>query len=69
MYCALCIPDTSSPHMLGQCTHTGISEAKKRVAKQRIMSRVSEAYGRMLLLNGLFQADGHPGNILVLPGM
>ncbi len=48
--------------------YPGISEAKKRVAKRRIMSSVSEAYGRMLLLNGLFQADGHPGNILVLPG-
>ena len=34
-----------------------------------IMSHVSEAYGRMLLLDGLFQADGHPGNILVLRGV
>jgi predicted unusual protein kinase regulating ubiquinone biosynthesis (AarF/ABC1/UbiB family) len=30
--------------------------------------RVSEAYGRMILGEGLFQADGHPGNILVRPG-
>ena len=30
--------------------------------------QVSEAYGRMMLLDGLFQADGHPGNILVMKG-
>ena len=34
----------------------------------RILSRVSEAYGRMMLYEGLFQADGHPGNILVMKG-
>ena len=38
------------------------------MAARRILSRVSEAYGRMLLLDGLFQADGHPGNILVMKG-
>lgn len=32
-----------------------------------ILSHVSEAYGRMILGEGLFQADGHPGNILVQP--
>ena len=45
-----------------------LSEATKRLAARRILSRVSEAYGRMLLLDGLFQADGHPGNILVMKG-
>jgi len=44
------------------------SERERRLASRRILSRVSEAYGRMLLNKGLFQADGHPGNILVLPG-
>ena len=29
---------------------------------------VSEAYGRMILGEGLFQADGHPGNILLMKG-
>ncbi|KAL4431977.1 hypothetical protein ABPG77_000244 [Micractinium sp. CCAP 211/92] len=49
--------------------HTqNLSEATKRLAAKRILSRVSEAYGRMLLLDGLFQADGHPGNILVMKG-
>lgn len=43
-----------------------LSEATKRMAARRILSRVSEAYGRMVLLDGLFQADGHPGNILVM---
>lgn len=32
----------------------------------QIMNRVGEAYGRMMLETGLFQADGHPGNILVM---
>lgn len=49
--------------------HTqNLSEAVKRLAAKRILSRVSEAYGRMLLLDGLFQADGHPGNIIVMKG-
>ena len=30
--------------------------------------RISEAYGRMILGEGLFQADGHPGNILLQKG-
>ena len=30
-----------------------------------ILSNLSEAYGRMILGEGLFQADGHPGNVLV----
>lgn len=33
----------------------------------QIISRVSEAYGQMMLSTGLFHADAHPGNILVLP--
>ncbi|KAK9811448.1 hypothetical protein WJX72_004052 [[Myrmecia] bisecta] len=45
-----------------------LSPAQQRLAKRRILGRVSEAYGRMLLLEGLFQADGHPGNILVMKG-
>ena len=45
-----------------------LSEATKQLAAKRILGRVSEAYGRMLLLDGLFQADGHPGNILVMKG-
>lgn len=45
-----------------------LSEATKKIAAHRILSRVSEAYGRMVLMDGLFQADGHPGNILVMKG-
>lgn len=29
---------------------------------------VAEAYGHQIVVDGLFQADPHPGNILVLPG-
>ena len=45
-----------------------LSEATRRLAARTILSKVSEAYGRMILLDGLFQADGHPGNILVMKG-
>jgi aarF domain-containing kinase len=34
----------------------------------QIISRLSEAYGHMMLKTGLFHADAHPGNVLVLPG-
>ncbi|CAD7702937.1 unnamed protein product [Ostreobium quekettii] len=51
-----------------QSRTAGLSLRKQRIAKRRILSRVSEAYGRMILIDGLFQADGHPGNILVLEG-
>jgi ABC1 atypical kinase-like domain len=34
----------------------------------QVLTRASEAYGRMILDKGLFQADGHPGNILVMKG-
>ena len=45
-----------------------LSESLRRKAARRILDRVAEAYGRMMLLDGLFQADGHPGNILVMKG-
>eukprot|EP00879_Flechtneria_rotunda_P019841 GHRR01020855.1.p1 GENE.GHRR01020855.1~~GHRR01020855.1.p1 ORF type:complete len:296 (+),score=106.59 GHRR01020855.1:572-1459(+) len=44
-----------------------LSEWKRRKAARHILARVSEAYGLMILGEGLFQADGHPGNILVQP--
>lgn len=37
-------------------------------AARLILSQVSHAYGLMILGEGLFQADGHPGNILVQQG-
>ena len=46
-----------------------LSAVQKRLAKRRVFSRIAEAYGRMMLLEGLFNADGHPGNILVMQGV
>ena len=46
-----------------------LSHKKRKMAMDRILHRVAEAYGRQLLYGGLFQADGHPGNILVMKGM
>ena len=54
--------------MKDQTKFQNLSEATKRLAARQILSKVSEAYGRMILLDGLFQADGHPGNILVMKG-
>ncbi|EIE21462.1 ABC1-domain-containing protein [Coccomyxa subellipsoidea C-169] len=46
----------------------GLSQRKKKAAAKRIMERVAEAFGTMMLETGLFQADAHPGNILVMKG-
>ena len=54
--------------MKDQVAFQNLSEATKRLAARQILSKVTEAYGRMILLDGLFQADGHPGNILVMKG-
>lgn len=43
----------------------GLSARRRAMAQRLILSRVSEAYGRMIFGEGLFQADGHPGNILI----
>jgi len=48
--------------------HAQLSEKERRVASKRILTRLSEAYGRMIIVDGVFQADGHPGNILVMGG-
>ena len=45
-----------------------VSKWKRERGKQRILERVTAAYGHMLLVDGLFQADAHPGNILVQQG-
>ncbi|KAG2436133.1 hypothetical protein HYH02_011642 [Chlamydomonas schloesseri] len=42
-----------------------LSPLQRDMAKRLILTRVSEAYGRMIFGEGLFQADGHPGNILI----
>lgn len=33
-----------------------------------IAQRLADAFGHQILIDGVFQADPHPGNILVLPG-
>ena len=39
----------------------GLSALKRKAAAKLILQRVSEAYGEMMLTEGLFQADAHPG--------
>ncbi|KAK9867341.1 hypothetical protein WJX84_005086 [Apatococcus fuscideae] len=41
--------------------------AEQQLGKKLILERISEAYGRMILLEGLFHADCHPGNLMILP--
>lgn len=45
-----------------------VSRRKRQIAKRRILSNICEAYGKQILETGLFQADAHPGNILVRKG-
>lgn len=52
---------------LGENTKN-LSKRKQQRAKLRILERLCMAYGKMILDTGLFQADGHPGNILVQQG-
>ena len=40
----------------------------RRAAAKKVLARVCRAYGRMILGEGLFQADSHPGNIFVRRG-
>jgi predicted unusual protein kinase regulating ubiquinone biosynthesis (AarF/ABC1/UbiB family) len=54
--------------MKDQVAFQNLSEATKRMAAKRILSRVAEAYGRMILINATFQADAHPGNLMVMKG-
>ena len=37
------------------------SEEQLRFGRRLVFGRIMEAYGRMLLQTGLFQADVHPG--------
>lgn len=39
--------------------------AVRALFARKLLKKVAEAYGRMLLIKGLFQADCHPGNILI----
>ena len=42
-----------------------VPAAVKALFARKLLKKVAEAYGRMLLVKGLFQADCHPGNILI----
>jgi aarF domain-containing kinase len=39
--------------------------AVARMAKRNILRDLSSAYGQMILRDGFFQADPHPGNVLI----
>ncbi|CAG9460985.1 unnamed protein product [Pedinophyceae sp. YPF-701] len=45
-----------------------LSKMQRQAAARLLLDRLSDAYGHMILGSGLFQADCHPGNILVMEG-
>jgi len=46
----------------------GMSPRVRKIAQTRLLHRIADAYGMMIIKTGLFQADAHPGNLLVLAG-
>ncbi len=44
-----------------------LAEDRSKLDGPRVAKMITEAYGHQILIDGLFQADPHPGNILVLP--
>lgn len=64
--CVACSNPVPVPHITPHdltCTHMPPLQAARH-----ILAQVSQAYGLMILGEGLFQADGHPGNIMVQKG-
>ncbi|MFN0094213.1 MAG: ABC1 kinase family protein [Dehalococcoidia bacterium] len=72
------LPEVVASHSAGKVLVTTFLEgerlldaAAKRAASgldgARLAQTITEAYGHQILIDGLFQADPHPGNILVLP--
>jgi predicted unusual protein kinase regulating ubiquinone biosynthesis (AarF/ABC1/UbiB family) len=41
--------------------------AERRVEPRALVQHVMELYIQMMLVDGLFHADPHPGNLLVAP--
>jgi len=37
----------------------------KKIDKELVLSHITRAYGQMIFQDGLFQADNHPGNLLI----
>jgi predicted unusual protein kinase regulating ubiquinone biosynthesis (AarF/ABC1/UbiB family) len=46
----------------------GMSPRMRKIAQTRLLHRIADAYGMMIIKSGLFQADAHPGNLLVMEG-
>jgi aarF domain-containing kinase len=40
--------------------------AMAKIAKRNILRDLSSAYGQMILRDGFFQADPHPGNVHIM---
>jgi hypothetical protein len=61
---------TTSENLRGSITLDDSSSLRRRrkAASRLILERVGRAFGAMMLETGLFQADAHPGNILVMKG-
>lgn len=71
------VPEVIDGFTTGKVLVTGYIEGMRLLGPAHLESgldgaavarTVAAAYGHQILLDGLFQADPHPGNILVLPG-
>jgi aarF domain-containing kinase len=72
------VPQVIDDHVARRVIVTGYIHGARLLDRERLASMnidrvafartVAEAYGHQIMVDGLFQADPHPGNILVLPG-
>ena len=59
------VPGTPLHRLADSGAAPGLPAAVRRAAAERTIRTLVDAYGVMLLGTGLFQADPHPGNVLI----
>ncbi|KAJ8907642.1 hypothetical protein NDN08_007751 [Rhodosorus marinus] len=42
-----------------------VSERRRNLVSRKLLEAITDAYGGMILVDGMFQADPHPGNVMV----
>ncbi len=45
----------------------GLRSRAKRLMGRRLLRALTDSYGKMLLVDGYFHGDPHPGNIILMP--
>ena len=64
------IPGTPLNRLAGEMEKRGIKPGspESKLAGKRILTQLTEAFGRMILGAGFIHGDPHPGNIFVMEG-